>query len=435
MDYTIHVEGFGKIKKADIKVSPLTLLVGDNNSGKSYLLSLIWAFHSMEMQGILLQGADDIEEFKKVVEMIDRSLEKNDRQIILDRGIINKIFNLLLEKNKDQFVKAIFNSETASIRRLSISIENDIKICISRELFFTVKEEESEVTLTFNVGNGLTGPDSISSRVKEIFKMLLADQAWGPVYFPAARTGFLLAKDAINKAARRNAFDGLVAERLMEPFTKPIMNFLDVINDFVSIPGNEKEEYDKILEWVQDHMAHGRVDYQSVESRYMNYYPEGTDAELPLRAASAVVTELTPLMMLLRYPQFIDMICYEEPEMCLHPQLQLNMARLLIRLVKANVGIVAATHSDIILQHINNICRLSALGMPTELLSILNMTKEDCISIDQIAVYQLSDKGEYSEVKRLEPSENGFEIPTFKDALQDILNQTSEIYSYEKQGE
>lgn len=422
MDYTIYVEGFGKIKKADIKVSPLTLFVGDNNSGKSYMLSLVWAFHSPEMQSILLRGADEIEAFIKIVDDIDRALQSNAEQLVIAGNIVAEIFNILLEKNKDEFVKTIFNSEKVFIQKLSISIENDITICIEREPFFTVKENGSETSYTFNVESG-RGPGSIKARVKDIFRMLLADQAWGPVYFPAARTGFLLAKDAINKAGRRNAFDGITGmnvEAPMEPFTKPIMNFLDVINDFTRIPGMENKEYDEILQWIQNHMAHGRVDYQSAESRHMNYYPEGVDTGLPLRTASAVVTELTPLMMLLQYPQFIDMICYEEPEMCLHPQLQLNMAQLLIRLVKADINIVAATHSDIILQHINNACKLFALGAPTELLSMLGMTKEDCISVDRIAVYQLSDQGKYSEVKRLEPSENGFEIPTeMSDSIQD----------------
>lgn len=35
------IEKFGKIERAEIQVSPLTLFVGDNNSGKSYLLSLL----------------------------------------------------------------------------------------------------------------------------------------------------------------------------------------------------------------------------------------------------------------------------------------------------------------------------------------------------------------------------------------------------------
>lgn len=48
-------------------------------------------------------------------------------------------------------------------------------------------------------------------------------------------------------------------------------------------------------------------------------------------------------------------VCYEEPETCLHPQLQLQMGRLLIRMVRQGITVVATTHSDIILQHVNNI--------------------------------------------------------------------------------
>ena len=50
MSYQVNVENFGKIKKAKVEVSPLTFFVGDNNSGKSYLMSLLW--------GILTLGKD-----------------------------------------------------------------------------------------------------------------------------------------------------------------------------------------------------------------------------------------------------------------------------------------------------------------------------------------------------------------------------------------
>lgn len=40
--WTLHVKNFGKVKEADIEISPLMLFVGDNNSGKSYLMSLLW---------------------------------------------------------------------------------------------------------------------------------------------------------------------------------------------------------------------------------------------------------------------------------------------------------------------------------------------------------------------------------------------------------
>lgn len=43
----LYVKEYGKIKEAKIKLAPLTLFVGDNNSGKSYLSSLIWGLYNI----------------------------------------------------------------------------------------------------------------------------------------------------------------------------------------------------------------------------------------------------------------------------------------------------------------------------------------------------------------------------------------------------
>ena len=37
MHWKLKVSGYEKIKSAEIETAPLTLFVGDNNSGKSYL--------------------------------------------------------------------------------------------------------------------------------------------------------------------------------------------------------------------------------------------------------------------------------------------------------------------------------------------------------------------------------------------------------------
>lgn len=42
MSWKLKVWEYGKIKQAEIEVAPLTFFVGDNNSGKSYLMSLLW---------------------------------------------------------------------------------------------------------------------------------------------------------------------------------------------------------------------------------------------------------------------------------------------------------------------------------------------------------------------------------------------------------
>ena len=40
--WTLRVEGFARFKHAEVALRPLTLFVGENNSGKSYMASLLW---------------------------------------------------------------------------------------------------------------------------------------------------------------------------------------------------------------------------------------------------------------------------------------------------------------------------------------------------------------------------------------------------------
>lgn len=48
----------------------------------------------------------------------------------------------------------------------------------------------------------------------------------------------------------------------------------------------------------------------------------------------------------------------EEPEAHLHPELQQKMARLIINMMNLGIPVWITTHSDTILQHINNMMKL-----------------------------------------------------------------------------
>ena len=45
MDAHINVQNFGPIEKAEIDLRPLTVFVGESNTGKTYLAALIYALH------------------------------------------------------------------------------------------------------------------------------------------------------------------------------------------------------------------------------------------------------------------------------------------------------------------------------------------------------------------------------------------------------
>lgn len=117
--------------------------------------------------------------------------------------------------------------------------------------------------------------------------------------------------------------------------------------------------------------------------------------------------------------------------MCLHPGLQHEMGKLLVRLVNHGLCMIATTHSDIIVQHINNMCRLKAMSSPGELLEKLGLSEEDVIDLEKIAIYQFTDMGEYATVEKLIPKDGQFQVETFSDALMEILEQTSEVQDFE----
>src|SRR5271169_3173039 len=41
-DWTLSVENYGRIWQGEIRLAPLVIMIGLNNSGKSYVTSLLW---------------------------------------------------------------------------------------------------------------------------------------------------------------------------------------------------------------------------------------------------------------------------------------------------------------------------------------------------------------------------------------------------------
>ena len=40
--WKINIKDFGKIQQAEIEIAPFMVFLGENNSGKSYFMSLLW---------------------------------------------------------------------------------------------------------------------------------------------------------------------------------------------------------------------------------------------------------------------------------------------------------------------------------------------------------------------------------------------------------
>ena len=154
---TLYVKNFAKIKEAEIELAPFTLFIGDNNSGKSYLMTLIYGlikdtYNIINMIFKNKELVNSTEEYSKVKNIINsyiNSLHYN--KLILEdefeediklrdnevKEFIN-LFNVLLNKNIKEVVNYIFNTNDGEIILESFKVNFD---CYMDKLFSIEKSK------------------------------------------------------------------------------------------------------------------------------------------------------------------------------------------------------------------------------------------------------------------------------------------------------
>lgn len=446
--WKLIVEDYGKIKSAEIEVAPLTMFVGDNNSGKSYLLALLWGIQKFGVKALIGDKYINTNEVNIFIDwtcrQIDIAVEKGSHEVSLGEvsEVLNRLLNTELEKTKGKLVKQIFNSRNVEIGKLKIELQNLDNIVLSLEAdqknnIFIISNKETK----HGFGFGMDMADEKAYRESDFLQWYLVrgivciamniaiqeDSLEKYIYLPAARTGFMLTKDIINKVGRKNTFNLLDEIEIITPFIRPINQFLDIMGDISSDNWSNDKNVKLALD-IEIEMTNGSVEISAMPNKEVQYLPMDCKDGIPLRLSSAVVTELSPLILILKHHGNINQIYYEEPEMCLHPQLQSKMGRMIGRMVNSNIGMIITTHSDILLQHINNMIKLQKRQDCDDICERLGYTQLDLLSSEQVKVYQLRAKiGEKTEVEELSCGENGFVVPTFNDALDEIMNEAYEI--------
>lgn len=461
MAWKLRVREYGKIKYAEIEAAPLTLFVGDNNSGKSYLLSLLWGIQNLGVNDLMENQSEQkapAEDFMMdwIGKQIDYAWEKGVWDVCINE-IANELQAALqegLNRNKNRFLKKIFNSPEVKIKELEIELPSLEKTYV--QFIWKKMQDNSIISWGRLSGNDLPG-NEIKEDKKVFYRICVSDTekieltdnhnyylkrvilhvmihlitgiplndaGWNQkVYLPAARTGFMLTKDVINKVGRNATFNLATEKNEISPFVRPINQFLDVMND-LAVDGERNGAFEGVVEYLENGMAEGRIRMSTLPNKEVMYVPVGRKHGLPLRVVSAVVTEISPLILMLKHKKNLQMLFYEEPEMCLHPQLQQKMGRVICQLVNAGLEMMVTTHSDILLQYINNMISLSVRDEAEKIKAQLGYTSCDLLRPEQVKVYQfkVNSRGK-TEVEELLCGKNGFSIPTFNDALDKIMDE------------
>ena len=413
MDIYINVKNFGPIEKAEIDLRPLTVFVGESNTGKTYLAALIYALHKNFDGFSQLPWADYASYYFDFVRR-SRGRYSQDQQEEIEQEILEVLEKLNTPKRPFEFfdlplrvsarsellltdqedftnqLKRCFDLESVSkLIRFTGGQDNEMNVSLSvRERDQTCWDFEMQAagsadpTITGHINPDMILLDANDamrktefhelSDVEGLFRILA--RRWRKTdsyYLPAARSGIMQSRDvlvtALIKRATRIGLDRLE----VSTFSGMIADFLEQIVNYRERDTSSRS-IRRVAEQLEMELLEGRIEVKRpAPETYPEflYRPDQGKEALRMSHSSAMVSELAPLVYLLQ--SVIgrgDLLIIEEPESHLHPGAQTKIAQTLARLVRAGVRVLITTHSNYLLQQIGNLIRegeLRKLGEST----------------------------------------------------------------------
>lgn len=392
LNINISVENFGPIEKADIDLRPLTIFVGESNTGKTYLATLIYAldraFEGISRvpipESIILllrqsrfrhkEGLDD-ETYDMLTKL--NTLDRVFRYADLPEWICKHVLKIINESDvvtnqlKESYnLKSITDIRRFTKNNLSVSLE----VYDKNQFFWNFKLQNSG---TYTQVNGNVNPDLvIKSSLQEVennidlddFGSLLRFPKYSEsnsYFLPASQIGIMethgiITSSLVDRATDVNmehTSDKSTLTRILADFLKHIINYENHKTASSEIVEIAKELENEVLRGEIKVLRPAGIGYPQIL-----YQPLNTEHALRMSQSSSMVTGLAPLVLFLRgVVKPGDTLIIEEPESHLHPGAQTQVAITLAKLVRAGVRVIITTHSEWLLEQISNLVRMGEL--------------------------------------------------------------------------
>lgn len=424
MKIIIHITNFGKIEKADIELGKFIVFVGENNSGKTYLMQLIYGF----IQKVLNQ-TDLLLKYEFSNADLSSNKIKIDSNRIYD---MQERLNEELKQELDDIILSIFKT-SIPIEKCQLEFvleENDAFLfCLLKEsdksnfrYMLDVSDDQHDHKEYYHTYTG-------ESSYKVLFNLLLNAAGFDlyTTFFPAARTGLQLLYKEYFLNVTTDKFKGNLMSKGTS-LTTPLYDYLNYLQGYY-YREDIAEINKKLIIFLQEHLLDGKLNI-GIDVTYTPV--ENENIEIPLYVASSMISELLPFYYLLTRVENYTTLIVDEIESSLHPHKQFEMVRMLNRLCNQGKRIIISTHSDNITNKINNLFMLSKRYQEENICDILkqcHLEQEDLLIDSEVLVYNFEKHNGKSIVEQAEYNERfGYSFTEFEDAVSNLIEEAKAIF-------
>lgn len=403
----VKIKNLGILKQAEFSLGDITIICGENNTGKSYATYALFGFLSSWRNYFAFHVPSE-----KIEELLNNSVVviKLDRYIEDLAGLPNAISDQYTSK-----LHTIFAALPEHFEETEWSMEVNLNQDIFHEeykkqfelstnhLFLVSKESDSyelSIALLFDQ-NRLEIVREIIFRVIDaaLKDILLVPLFPNPFIASVERTGTAIFRKELNFSRNRlleelaqssqdlNPFDLLL--KGYDDYALPVKKNVEFTRNIELIAKRKSwiaYQYPELLTYFKEIIG---GDYQVTTNDELYYRPKNKRLNLSMDESSSAVRALLDIGFYLKHiAQPNDILMIDEPELNLHPENQRKMARLFARLANIGIKVFITTHSDYLIKELNTLIMLNQ-DSPylKQLAEDEGYSQEELLSADKIKVY------------------------------------------------
>ena len=405
--YVINIQNVDNLDDVQIEVSPFTIFTGDNNSGKTVIMNIIYGLFRLSRE-IIQNGDKNSHEYKMCKKFIF-DLKNNGESYIDDDicSIFCNFFNMALSKNKDLFFSKIFN----------VSIDNNYQRFENTQIFLSKYRIFPRIVIAVYdfcdeiiiEGDFVKIPREFLNNEDYLIELIcqkiiedgFSDASFlRPIFMPAGRGAFLCYPQLFKNLKYQN------------------LSIEDFIKNIENLKALENGVYKNIHTFLENEIINGSFTKDSYRCHF-------NDIEVPINFASDFIREISPFVLFLKSDKKFTSFFIEEIETHLNLKLQRNIVSALIKVVNMGTSIFMSTNSNIILDQICNFILLNNLNRNK--IEGFGYVINDVLNSNDISIYEFIHDNNKVIVKRLPIDYRGFKIDFNDQIIDDISRENLQL--------